>query len=73
MKDNTIVVSLRLKSHPGAIVGWEGGTQAVVDVFAQLQAAHVPVVAFWLQDWSGKRVSFILNFLFNVVVVVVVK
>ncbi len=39
----------------GAVVGFEGGTAAVRSVWAQLQAAGVPLSAFWLQDWTGRR------------------
>ena len=39
----------------GAVVGYEGGTQAVREVWARLQAAEVPLAAFLLQDWSGVR------------------
>lgn len=44
-------------SGSGAVVGYEGGTQAVRDMWKLLQGAGVPVSAFWLQDWSGKRVT----------------
>eukprot|EP00750_Incisomonas_marina_P008867 INCI15722.1.p1 GENE.INCI15722.1~~INCI15722.1.p1 ORF type:complete len:697 (-),score=100.57 INCI15722.1:2473-4533(-) len=39
----------------GAVVGFEGGTAAVRNVWAQLKAANVPLAGFWLQDWSGRR------------------
>uniref|UniRef100_A0A1D1Y4N6 Alpha-glucosidase yihQ n=1 Tax=Anthurium amnicola TaxID=1678845 RepID=A0A1D1Y4N6_9ARAE len=39
----------------GAIVGMQGGTDAVRRVWDQLQAHDVPVSAFWLQDWVGQR------------------
>ncbi|XP_062208277.1 uncharacterized protein LOC133909731 [Phragmites australis] len=39
----------------GAIVGMQGGTDAVRSVWNQLQDYDVPVSAFWLQDWAGQR------------------
>lgn len=39
----------------GAIVGMQGGTQKVREVYAQLQARKTPIAAFWLQDWVGQR------------------
>ena len=39
----------------GAIVGYEGGTDAVRALHAKLKKANVTVAAFWLQDWSGLR------------------
>ena len=42
-------------SQNGAIVGYEGGTATVRSLWRQLQAFDVPIAAFWLQDWSGRR------------------
>ncbi|KAG5555986.1 hypothetical protein RHGRI_006576 [Rhododendron griersonianum] len=39
----------------GAVVGMQGGTDFVRDVWDKLQAYDVPVSAFWLQDWVGQR------------------
>ncbi|VAH76004.1 unnamed protein product [Triticum turgidum subsp. durum] len=39
----------------GAVVGMQGGTDAVRRVWSQLQDHDVPVSAFWLQDWVGQR------------------
>ncbi|KAM0830915.1 hypothetical protein ACQ4PT_065897 [Festuca glaucescens] len=39
----------------GAVVGMQGGTDAVRRVWSQLQEHDVPVSAFWLQDWVGQR------------------
>ncbi|KAF0897894.1 hypothetical protein E2562_001606 [Oryza meyeriana var. granulata] len=39
----------------GAVVGMQGGTDAVRRVWKQLQDYDVPVSAFWLQDWVGQR------------------
>ncbi|PKU87940.1 uncharacterized protein LOC110106019 isoform X1 [Dendrobium catenatum] len=43
----------------GAIIGMQGGTEAVRRVWDQLKAHDVPVSAFWLQDWVGKRKTII--------------
>jgi alpha-glucosidase (family GH31 glycosyl hydrolase) len=43
--------------HQGAIVGLQGGTARVREVWAQLEAAGVPISAFWLQDWVGQRTT----------------
>ena len=39
----------------GAIVGMQGGTQRVLDIWEKLRAHNTPIAAFWLQDWVGKR------------------
>ncbi|KAL6627681.1 hypothetical protein ACP70R_031407 [Stipagrostis hirtigluma subsp. patula] len=39
----------------GAVVGMQGGTDAVRSVWKQLQDYDVPISAFWLQDWVGQR------------------
>ncbi|CDP09576.1 unnamed protein product [Coffea canephora] len=39
----------------GAVVGMQGGTDAVRNVWNQLQTYNVPISAFWLQDWVGQR------------------
>ncbi|XP_068664157.1 uncharacterized protein [Aristolochia californica] len=39
----------------GAVVGMQGGTSAVKHVWDQLKEYDVPISAFWLQDWVGKR------------------
>lgn len=39
----------------GAIIGMQGGSIAVRDAWDQLKKAHVPIAAFWLQDWVGRR------------------
>jgi alpha-glucosidase (family GH31 glycosyl hydrolase) len=41
----------------GAIVGIQGGTDIVRQRVAALQAAGVPLVGVWLQDWVGQRVT----------------
>ena len=37
----------------GAVVGLEGGTVAVQNLTSKVLAAGVPLVAVWVQDWSG--------------------
>ena len=39
----------------GAIIGMQGGTEKVRDVYAKLKALDTPVAAYWLQDWEGQR------------------
>ncbi|KAL0359626.1 UNVERIFIED_CONTAM: Alpha-glucosidase 2 [Sesamum angustifolium] len=39
----------------GAVVGMQGGTSKVRDIWAELQAKDTPISAFWLQDWVGQR------------------
>lgn len=41
----------------GAVVGMQGGTERVREVWQQLQAHDTPVAAFWLQDWVGQRIT----------------
>ncbi len=43
--------------HRGAIVGMQGGTEKVRQVWGQLTERDTPVSAFWLQDWSGQRTT----------------
>merc|ERR1719331_2545218 len=47
----------RWASGAGAVVGYEGGTEVVRSLWRKLKAAGVPVSAFWLQDWSGIRIT----------------
>ncbi|XP_010271777.1 PREDICTED: uncharacterized protein LOC104607781 [Nelumbo nucifera] len=39
----------------GAVVGMQGGTEAVCHVWDKLKDYDVPISAFWLQDWVGQR------------------
>ncbi|KAG8372133.1 hypothetical protein BUALT_Bualt12G0034700 [Buddleja alternifolia] len=39
----------------GAVVGMQGGTDKVRDIWDELQAKDTPISAFWLQDWVGQR------------------
>jgi alpha-glucosidase len=41
--------------HSGAIVGMQGGTEKVRQVYQALKARGTPIAAFWLQDWVGQR------------------
>ncbi|CAN5855720.1 alpha-glucosidase [soil metagenome] len=39
----------------GAVVGLQGGTEKVRQVYGRLQDLGTPVSALWLQDWVGQR------------------
>lgn len=39
----------------GAVVGMQGGTQKVREVWEKLKKLGTPISAFWLQDWVGPR------------------
>ncbi|XP_051150649.1 uncharacterized protein LOC127265038 [Andrographis paniculata] len=39
----------------GAVVGLQGGTDVVRNIWKELQAKDTPISAFWLQDWVGER------------------
>ena len=41
--------------NEGAIVGMQGGTDAVNTVLDELERRGTPVAGVWLQDWVGKR------------------
>jgi len=41
--------------HDGAVVGMQGGTERVRDIYEQLNQLKTPIAAFWLQDWVGQR------------------
>ncbi|KAJ8760093.1 hypothetical protein K2173_010949 [Erythroxylum novogranatense] len=43
----------------GAVVGMQGGTEAVRKMWDKLEAYGVPISAFWLQDWVGQRETLI--------------
>lgn len=43
--------------HEGAIVGMQGGTARVREVWHQLRTHNTPIAAFWLQDWVGQRTT----------------
>ncbi|XP_065856529.1 uncharacterized protein [Euphorbia lathyris] len=43
----------------GAVVGMQGGTEAVHHIWNELKSYKVPISAFWLQDWVGQRETFI--------------
>ncbi|KAJ6741687.1 SULFOQUINOVOSIDASE [Salix viminalis] len=43
----------------GAVVGMQGGTEAVRRVWDELKDHSVPISAFWLQDWVGQRETMI--------------
>src|ERR671916_3267441 len=39
----------------GAVVGVQGGTDKVLEVYDELEALSTPIAALWLQDWVGQR------------------
>lgn len=41
--------------NSGAIIGMQGGTQKVQQIYNQLLELETPIAAFWLQDWVGQR------------------
>ena len=41
----------------GAILGLQGGTDAVSEKLNTVQAAGAPITALWLQDWVGQRIT----------------
>lgn len=43
--------------YDGAILGIQGGTQAVEDKLARVAQAGMPVTGVWCQDWQGARVT----------------
>ncbi|GLT40827.1 hypothetical protein SLA2020_149320 [Shorea laevis] len=43
----------------GAVVGMQGGTEAVRRIWDELTNYKVPISAFWLQDWVGQRETLI--------------
>lgn len=43
--------------YSGALVGMQGGTDKVKEVYAKLQERSTPISAFWLQDWVGQRTT----------------
>jgi alpha-glucosidase (family GH31 glycosyl hydrolase) len=41
----------------GAIIGMQGGTAKLYDIWQKMKNADVPVIAFWTQDWIGQRTT----------------
>ncbi len=41
--------------NQGAVIGMQGGTEAVRQMSEKLREVNAPVAAFWLQDWVGAR------------------
>ncbi len=41
--------------HKGALVGLQGGTEKVRQVWDKLKEYNTPIAGFWLQDWVGQR------------------
>ncbi|MCG8313321.1 MAG: alpha-glucosidase [Pseudomonadales bacterium] len=52
----------RMKTLPdwineGAVLGLQGGTERVREIWQALKAADTPIAALWLQDWVGRRIT----------------
>lgn len=43
----------------GAVIGMQGGTNKLYDVWQKMKVADVPVAAFWTQDWIGQRTTLV--------------
>jgi alpha-glucosidase len=43
----------------GAVIGMQGGTNKLYDVWQKMKNADVPVTAFWTQDWIGQRTTLV--------------
>ncbi|MBN2079762.1 MAG: alpha-glucosidase [Spirochaetes bacterium] len=41
----------------GAVLGIQGGTDAVREIYKRLASRGVPIAALWLQDWVGNRTT----------------
>jgi alpha-glucosidase len=41
----------------GAVIGMQGGTEQVYEVWEALQTNDTPIAGFWLQDWVGQRIT----------------
>jgi sulfoquinovosidase len=50
-----VMPSLPEWTQQGAIIGAQGGTEKIRELWSKLKTANVEVAAFWLQDWVGKR------------------
>jgi alpha-glucosidase len=54
------LISGRMKALPewttsGAIIGMQGGTEKVREIYGKLKKLNAPIAGFWLQDWVGQR------------------
>lgn len=43
----------------GAVIGMQGGTNKLYDIWQILKNADVPIAAFWTQDWIGQRTTLV--------------
>lgn len=41
--------------NSGALIGMQGGTEKVRQIWSQLRDLGTPIAGFWLQDWVGQR------------------
>ncbi len=43
----------------GAVIGMQGGTSKLYDIWNKMQTADVPISGFWTQDWVGQRTTIV--------------
>lgn len=43
----------------GAVIGMQGGTTKLYDVWNTLRNVETPIAAFWVQDWIGQRTTLV--------------
>ena len=43
----------------GAIIGMQGGTDKLYNIWDQLKTEETPLAGFWIQDWVGQRTSLV--------------
>lgn len=46
-------------AYDGAILGIQGGTQAVLDKLEKAERENMKVCGVWCQDWEGERITFV--------------
>ena len=46
-------------AYDGAILGIQGGTQAVLDKLEKAKSENMKVCGVWCQDWEGERITFV--------------
>jgi hypothetical protein len=54
---NGFIPTFNFQITDGAIMGLQGGEEAVLEKIATLEASGVKVAAVWLQDWCGQRLQ----------------
>ncbi len=56
-KQNGLMRNLPDWFHKGAIIGIQGGTEKVSEIYDSLKKYNTPVSGLWLQDWVGQRTT----------------